>query len=48
MILFYERKAKASHERWAAAKNIGEDKEAAKHLSEYDNYQQMIKQQKGK
>jgi hypothetical protein len=43
----YEKQSKISYEKYIAAANIGEDCEAAKHLNEYNNYQELIKQQNG-
>ena len=45
MLTYYEKQSKISYEKYTAAANIGEDDEAAKHLSDYKNYQELIKQQ---
>tara|TARA_R110000744_G_scaffold80855_1_gene158911 strand:- start:287 stop:439 length:153 start_codon:yes stop_codon:yes gene_type:complete len=47
MLTYYEKQSKISHEKYTAAANIGEDDIAKKELANYQNYQELIKQQNG-
>jgi hypothetical protein len=45
VITYYEKQSKISYEKYTAAANIGEDDIAKKELANYQNYQELIKQQ---